>query len=220
VPQAPQLFESVLASTQVPFCAGHCVRPEPQTHRPELQVEPVPPQALSHSPQLLGSVASNAQPVVQVTCDVGQVHTPASQLAPGLQTFPQLPQLNSSVARSTQAPPQVSGVAVGHEQTPLAQTPCVAHFEPQAPQCVASVLRSTHASLQAVLSQWHAPFAQVSPGKQLWPHAPQFAVSVLLLTHLSLHVSGTEPGHAHCPLAQVAPLAHAVAQAPQCVASV
>ena len=80
-------------------------------------------------------------------------HVPLAQIgrafvAPG-QTFPQLPQLDVSVAVTTHDPlHSVVPLVQPFSHSPSAQTVPVAHDVVQAPQCAASVWRLTQALLQ------------------------------------------------------------------------
>jgi hypothetical protein len=123
------------------------------------------------------------------------------QVAPGLQTLPQVPQLKLSAILSTQAPLQTVGVAAGQPHTPEAQVPPMAHTVPHVPQLAASVARVAQPLLQVTrpIGQVHTPAAHTAPGLQALPQVPQLPVSVVLSTHTELQRSGEAAGHTHCP---------------------
>jgi hypothetical protein len=70
-----------------------------------------------------------------------QVHLPASQIRPGPQTVPQLPQLAGSLVRSKQ-PVGQSVVPVGQTQAPAVHVDPVGHTVPHAPQFAGSCVKS------------------------------------------------------------------------------
>lgn len=76
----------------------------------------------------------------------GVRHTPLTQRAEHV--VPHVPQLDSSLCRSTHAPEHTSGCAAGQVQVPERHHAPVAHALPQLPQFVVLVLVLTHAPPQ------------------------------------------------------------------------
>ena len=153
LPQAPQLFASLVSSTQVPLHAEGAVAGQPLTHVEfeHTGVEPV--QALPQLPQfavLFRSVHVPLQRFVPVAQTV--VQAPATQAGWVLgtlvvQTLPHVRQLFGSLTVSTQAPEQVvaalEGQVATHAWVPLsgAHTGVVPlHTVPQVPQLDALVV--------------------------------------------------------------------------------
>jgi hypothetical protein len=148
----------------------------------------------------------------------------------------------------TPAPHMLIGGAQGMPQTPRTHIRPAAHARgmlavPQAPQCVAEVRVSVSQPLAASPSQSPKPAAQVGmqrPLAQVFivvpvlvmhvaPHMPQFIALVCRLTQvgaIAIGVQSVSPvGHILRPLTQapithMAPIPHAVPQAPQFIASV
>lgn len=90
------------------------------------------------------------------------LHRPAAQSCWGLQAWPQEPQCAGSVARSTQAPPQLAwvGRAQVAAQLPSEQTCPGAQAFPQAPQfCGSLSVRTQRLPQSEVPTSWqtHAP---------------------------------------------------------------
>jgi hypothetical protein len=130
LPQAPQLFESFVGSTQdVPHTIVPLAQPpEPpvDAHAPSWHVSPVG-QTLPQAPQLLLSMAvlvhvwsgagipSTTLFSTHTLSSGGHVQVPYSHTAPMAHTPPQVPQLSASAVRSMQVVPQsVSPVGQTH----------------------------------------------------------------------------------------------------------
>lgn len=117
-PHAPQLFGSLVTSMHTP---PQSVRPVGQRHAPALHAWSMR-QRVPHAPQLRTSLESDTHEFPQRTCPMVQpdeqvrVATLQYGVAPEHET-PQAPQLNGSVARSTQNPLQFV-VPGGHWQRP------------------------------------------------------------------------------------------------------
>jgi hypothetical protein len=123
MPQPPQLTGSVMVLEHTPL---QFIVPFGQAQWPETQAAPIG-HAMPHPPQLLGSLEVLTQPLGQLVRFAPQTQavTPPTvwQVEPVPQTLPHTPQLELSVVRSTHAPLQVVGLAVGQPQTPEVQTP-------------------------------------------------------------------------------------------------
>jgi hypothetical protein len=151
VPQAPQLFGSLVGSTQAP---PHRISPGGHVvallvlHAPLEQLWPVP-QARPQALQLAGSLLRSVHIPVQHAWLPGQfppapqVQLPKTQLSPPGQTFPQAPQLLGDSIKSTHMPLQQvfrqhwlpqSWPPPRHAQTPAAQICGPGQTFPQAPQ--------------------------------------------------------------------------------------
>ena len=94
------------------------------------------------------------------------------------------------------------------------------HALPHVPQFVELLEVSVHAPLQTIsaLGHAHAPLVHVAPVAQVVPHAPQLLSSFEVSTHVPPQF--TWPDAQQMPDEHVCPEEHAVAQFPQCVASV
>ena len=233
--QLPQWEGSVVSVVQLAVVpVPQVVSPAGQPHVPDVQTSPAG-HDLPHVPQLATSVAVLTQPriVPQSVWPAPQVQTPETQVAPGSHSLPQLPQSFVSLVVSTQpriAPQSVSPVI---EQVQVADVPVPVQVcpgpqtLPQAPQFWAFTV------VQALL-QMICPVAQVVvqvPPTHVWfvehlwfalpvVQPPQLSGSVEMSVHvLGVPVGGhltSAPGQApHALLLHVAPIAHAVPQAPQ-----
>jgi hypothetical protein len=161
VPQVPQLFASVLVSTQAP---PQAVCPAvPQTQAPAVQVWPVP-QVLPQVPQFFASVLASVQAPLQAVCPaVLQAQALFVHNNPAPQALPHLPQFWPSVAMFTQLVPHwVSPVAQVEPQAPCEQTCVEVQVVVQLPQCAPSDFVSMHMPLQSVSPSWQtqAPAVQ------------------------------------------------------------
>jgi hypothetical protein len=112
---------------------------------------------------------------------------------------PQAPQLASELARSTQAPPQLTRLgAHTRPQIPALQTDPAAQLLPQAPQFMGSLRWSTQVVPQGLVpvGQEQTPPLHCLPPLQAVPQAPQWALLVPRSTQA--------PEQASRPAAQVA----------------
>jgi hypothetical protein len=100
-----------------------------------------------------------------------------------------MPQFDSSVAVSTQVPPQ-SVRPIAQPQRPAVHTWPVGQARPQAPQLAALLMVLTQVRPQSVdpIGQRHAPIWQVVPIAHAVPQAPQLALSVMVLTQRGIAV--------------------------------
>jgi len=149
------------------------------------------------------------------------VHTPAVQLAPVAQVFPQLPQFSASALSPVVHPPPQSVVPEGQPQSPLVQVAPGLQAFPQPPQLAASVARSAQSAphITRLPAQAQAPEMQLAPVPQALPQLPQLAASVDGSTQSAPHVTSPVP-HAQTPSVHVCPVAQAFPQRPQLVPSV
>ena len=183
VPQAPQLFLSDWVLKH-PFV--HEVVPVGHAQTPLLQFAPVL-HAVLQVPQWLGSVWRETHWLPHNTCPplhVGvPLHTPATQVWPDWQDWPQAPQLFASVAVLTHEPPQLTWPA-GHEatvQTPETQDWPAPQTVPHAPQLFGSFIVLTHEPAHTIcpVAQLlppgvQAPLMQGTVLAHAAPQAPQF----------------------------------------------
>lgn len=175
---------------------------------------------MPHPPQCSGLVRGWTQPPLQRTLPAGQaacVHVPPAHWYPAGQTFPQVPQLEWSLALSTQA--ELHTLSPGRQaQAPEAHTWAAPQAVPHAPQSMGLVWKLGQALRHAVPAQVHAPLTQRSPARQLVPQAPQWWESAARSTQLPEQL--TNPGvQTQAPEAQVALAPQACPQAPQLPAS-
>lgn len=201
-PQAPQLFGSLVSSTQ----------PLGQLESPVLHVQAVTPpfvwhvepvgQTLPHVLQLKLSVivfvhTPGLFPFLPHTISpVGQLHAAGApaHVAPLGHALPQAPQSVGLVLRLSQ-PSGHAVVPVGQPQTPavhVAPGPC-GHFIPHCEQFAGSVITLVQTLLQMLVmpaGHTHWPFVHVAPWGQTVPHWPQLLLSVCLLVHMPLQLSG------------------------------
>jgi hypothetical protein len=84
----------------------------------------------------------------------GHTQERSTQLAPTGQVLPQVPQLLSSVSKSTHLPLQ-SVSPNGHSQEPSTQLALSGHALPQVPQLLSSESKFTHAPLHSVSPDGH-----------------------------------------------------------------
>lgn len=133
-------------------------------------------------------------------------------------TTPQLPQLASSLSKSTQPSQSVS--PAGHMQLPALQLISAVQVLPHAPQCVSFDCRSIHAPSQSDSLVGHAqpPFSQLMSEAQTFPHAPQLLSSEARSTHVSPQAL-VEPAHTQVAAEQTSSALQARSQAPQLVES-
>jgi hypothetical protein len=166
LPQPPQLFESVLVSTQE---APQAVRPFPQ---PVLQLTPSQAgmsfgQLTSQAPQCAGSVAGVSQPGVvesQSKCPFSQPHCPAAtQIEFGPQSSPHEPQLLLAVTEASQpspGSPLQSRKPTAQSHFPSPQTWFAPHTLPHPPQLLLSEDVSVSQPLSLRPSQSAVPGGQ------------------------------------------------------------
>jgi hypothetical protein len=149
--QFPQCVGSVWTSTHAPTAdPPHDMSPGRQAHCESVHtwvasqaVVPVHlfPQTCG-SPGPLLSVQWSRHATVPA-----QVHAPATQVSPGVQSFPHSPQFEGSVFRS-QMPP--AHALSGQVQTEATHLPVAPHVWAQVPQFVSLVLVSTHVPEQTI----------------------------------------------------------------------
>src|SRR5579872_3197764 len=199
MPQAPQLFGSLVVSTQGPP-STHC-ESEPQVHALVAQAAPEG-QTLLQPPQLFGSPVVSMQAPLQRLSEPVQPHALLVQVAPEGHARPQPLQLALSFLVSTQAPLQRRSEPV---QTHAPPAQCVAEGQApasQPPQWLALVDVLTHAPLQSisapasVVGQAHAPLMQLCPVAHLLAHRPQLLGSLFVSTQVPLHIAFV-PEHVH-----------------------
>jgi len=234
VPQSPQLFLSLVRSTQPP---PHAARPwlQPAEHVPWLQTSPAG-QRLPHAPQFCTLVASVSQtlppppppipPPAQDVWPSGHAHVPLTQLPPRAHVVPHFPQSFALVSVSTHAVwPMPTEHAVRPAAQPAAHTPFAhcwfaAQRMPQPPQFCALDDVSMHWLLQVVRPPPHAqtPATQFAPAPHTFLHVPQLegSESVVVqppeqLVSPALHVVPHAPSTHTCPFAT----SHVMPQPPQ-----
>jgi hypothetical protein len=171
LPQAPQLFRSVVRLThpplqtvgvppahvgeQAPFEQKSCVAPGGSA---------IAAQSFPQRPQFALLASGFTHTPLQRICPAGQTQAPATHVSPPVQTSPQRPQLAVSIASLTHALLQfVSGAMHVRTHAPLAQTGVLAvHALPHRPQLAGSELRFEHAPLHAVSGEHVSPSTPVS----------------------------------------------------------
>jgi len=145
------------------------------------------PHAFPHEPQLLLSLLRSRQVLPpQVAVPLGHAQVPPAQTIPDfVQSFPQLPQLLSSVFVLTHALPH-SVVPAPQTHWPLEHTMPGPQTVEQLPQWYESLERSAHVPLQLVRLpgqvELHLPLTQTLPAAQAAPQAPQLSGSLVTLT--------------------------------------
>jgi hypothetical protein len=229
-PQALQLFGSAAVWVSHPFVTVLSQSPYPAKHDRSVQLELPHPtlawaslQTLPQPPQLVSSMVvftqepASAKATAQVVGSPGgHAQTPATQLAPLAQRWPQSPQFLTSVETSTQIVEHTLPVAMAPQavHAPLWHAEPATHGAPHPPQFAWSLLVSTHAPLHALGcagGHAHTLWTQLAPlGQAPW-QLPQWAGSVMKSTHIVPHkLSGS--GHPHTPLSQTSPVGHGSAQ--------
>jgi hypothetical protein len=176
-------------------------------------------------------------------------HAPSSHTSPELHVSPQPPQFAGSSVVFTQLVPQqvrpapqpvVWQVSVGGTQTPAWHVSPCAQTLPQVPQLLGLVLVSTSQPFCSMPSQSAKPGAQTAilqdellqtlvplgTSPQTMPQPPQFRLSELSTAHVAPqqdsplgHVSFGPQGPTQIPPEHDSPVAHALPQAPQFLAS-
>jgi hypothetical protein len=223
MPQPPQLVGSLVSSTQLPL---QLVRPPEQTMLLHTSVPPGPGwqqaplwqrlepggQTTPQPPQLPRSLLVSVQkvPLPQQVCAPGQplvaqvpcLQTPATQLAPGPQLWPQVPQLAASLPVLTSQPSNVwllqSAKPGEHDETRHAEAthevvPCGTGPQkmPHPPQLLLSFWVLAQRAPQQVWvpghpvgpqGPTHTPPEQALPGGQALPQAPQLVGSLVVST--------------------------------------
>jgi len=147
------------------------------------------------------------------------------QVEPAPQTWPQLPQLKSSLARFTHVsgvPVQSVGAFAGQPHVPVSQMPLSAHACPQVPQFAGSLVRSAQPDVHAVsaVAQAQFPPVQIAFVPHAVPQVPQLFGSVCLSVHAEPQTSGEDAGHAQFADEQVCPVKQGRPHPPQLLASV
>ncbi len=114
-------------------------------------------------------------------------HTPLLQVLSAGQVFAHVPQLNSSLPRSTQVPLQKARPA-GHKHFPFRQSFPRGQVFPHEPQLRESKLVSVHVPLHSSRPTRHEqfPLTQAVPSGQAFPHEPQFSRSTLVSVQVPL----------------------------------
>jgi hypothetical protein len=200
-PQAPQLFSSVLGSTQAPPQAS-CPVGQAQVLG-ELggcatQVAPVA-QAFAHDPQCCTLVVMSTQApfVPQAPSPVLHWQAPSKQNWSAGHAWPQLPQFAELPVVSTQELPHCVSEPQPLAHWPPEHTMPFAHRVPQAPQFAGSDVVSVQAPEHDVcpVRQPQAPPEHTWPLGHWAPHAPQFAASVCGFVHAPPHAA-VPPEHA------------------------
>lgn len=109
------------------------------------------------------------------------------QVLSGGQVFAHVPQLNSSLPRSTQVPLQKARSA-GHKHFPLRHVFPRGQVFPHEPQLRESKLVSVHVPLHSSRPTRHEqfPLRQAVPSGQVFPHEPQFSRSTLVSVQVPL----------------------------------
>jgi hypothetical protein len=143
------------------------------------------------------------------------VHVPPTHDWPAEQALSQLPQLKTSVLRSTQLAAHIVCPGTLHvvEQVPAEHTCPARHATPHAPQLSASVAGFVQAPLHWVSPTWHsqAPAMHDWPVTQTTPQAPQWLESMLRSTQAEAHrvwpvwQPAVVPSTPTCALPPVAP---------------
>jgi hypothetical protein len=143
------------------------------------------------------------------------VHVPPTHDWPAEQALSQLPQLKTSVLRSTQLAAHIVCPGTLHvvEQIPAEHTCPARHATPHAPQLSASVAGFVQAPLHWVSPTWHsqAPAMHDWPVTQTTPQAPQWLESMLRSTQAEAHrvwpvwQPAVVPSTPTCALPPVAP---------------
>jgi len=169
VPQVPQLFTSVVVSTQdEPQRVSLARHPVEQPAVPHTGV--ATPQVVAHAPQFAGSVAAvvHAKVAPHERNPVLHWHVPSLQVALAPHTVPHVPQFAPSVRVFTSQP---FAAAWSQSANPVAQPQCppvhawpAAQRMPQPPQFWASLAR--------LASQPFATIPSQSPMPVMQTHAP------------------------------------------------
>lgn len=93
------------------------------------------PQSLRHEPQFRGSTVSKAHPSERQSVNpIGQKQSPPTHDLPPVQTRPHMPQFDSSVPVSTQAPLHSVGAEAGQTHIEVVHVAIGGQTLPHAPQ--------------------------------------------------------------------------------------
>jgi hypothetical protein len=238
-------------STQVPPQSVGVAAGQPETHVDPAHtgVPPLHAKDAPQPPQLLLLVAKSTHaplqalnPLLQVKVHAPETHAAVALETPVVQACPQMLQLSTSVAGSTQLPPQSVGAAGGQPEAHEYASPDPTHAGvppvhalPQLPQ-LADVVSWTQAPLQGVypVSQpnehallTHTACAFATLVVHAWPHVMQFSASLVVSTQLPLQSLGAADGHPDAheytppePAHTAVPPVHALPQLPQLAAVV
>jgi len=159
-PQLPQLFASLIVSTQTPLQAVSWMFVQP--HLPLTHVAPCA-QTLLHEPQFFESVVGLTQVDPQRTSPGAQPQVPLAQPRPAAQALPHAPQFFGSALRSMQtAPHSVVPPMQFLPHTPFEQNSSAAQAVPHDPQFLRSLWRLTQPLGQSV-SPTPQPASLASP---------------------------------------------------------
>lgn len=176
MPQPPQLFGSLVTSTQ-PMLPPQSIAPASHTHAPDTH-EPEGPQLLPQEPQFCASFDRFAQVfcAMQATSPAGQaLQAPLMHICPARHSLPQPPQFIGSLETSTQPVAQVMSPG-SHVQAPLMQVAPTKQPLPHTPQLASSTAGSTHTPLHSsgrFAGQAHTPETHEPLTAHAFPHAPQ-----------------------------------------------
>jgi hypothetical protein len=222
MPHEPQLFGSVVTSTQLApqsvWPAGHAATQAPIEHTWSA------PQTLLQAPQLLTSVLVSTHTPLQLVCGLAQPQVPPRHVVPLAHTIPHDPQFELSDFKSTHdAAHALRPVPHIASHLPALHTCIAVHAVPHAPQLFGSFAVSTHDPLQVVVpcGQTQALPLQISVDEHAVPHAPQLRGSLVVSTQEAAHlVSMPEQLAEQTPRSQTCALVQAAVQVPQWLGSV
>ena len=216
----PQCAGLERKSTQVPL---HSERPSRQTQAPPEHPNPGE-QVTPHAPQFRESLLVSTQLPPHSVAPPEQApvrHTPDEQVSSAPHGDPHAPQLARSFRGSVQlVPHEIS--PKGQPHRPAAHCSLELQAWPQLPQFLGSLSRSKHPRSHAVSPVpqlcLHSPAVHTSRAGQRTPQAPQLSGLLAGFTHVPLQ-STVPSAQTHFDLPQTCPTPHAIAQRPQCFAS-